>query len=293
MLVLRNHFFTPKKRLGQHFLIDANIARKIVAAIPARADATIVEIGPGRGALTRHLLSRFNRVIAIELDERSIAFLNEVFRNECKLGNLVLRHQDVREVDFALIRNEVSAPLHIVGNLPYYLSGAILSLFLDQRSMITSATVMLQREVAQRLVAKPRTKAYGILSVLFQALTNPTILFNVSPHAFKPAPKVRSAVVQIEFLTQPKVYLLDVPSFFFVVRTLFAKRRKMLRNSVADLLSKAAFSGAPTFEEATFGQIFDRLAIDPQQRPEELTVADFAKITNYFVSAVAMEHAEG
>lgn len=292
MLVWQNHLFTPKKRLGQHFLIDANIARKIVAAIPAQADATIVEIGPGRGALTRHLLSRFSRVIAIELDERSIAFLNEVFRDECRLGNLILRHQDIREVDFALIRSEVRAPLHIVGNLPYYLSGAILSLFLDQRSMITSATVMLQREVAQRLVAKPRTKAYGILSVLFQALTNPTVLFSVSSHAFKPAPKVRSAVVQIEFLTEPKVPLLDVSSFFFVVRTLFAKRRKMLRNSVADLLAKPAFSGAPTIEESTVVEIFDRLAIDPEQRPEELTVADFAKIANYFVSALAMKHAE-
>ncbi|PIU44953.1 MAG: ribosomal RNA small subunit methyltransferase A [Ignavibacteriales bacterium CG07_land_8_20_14_0_80_59_12] len=266
-----NQHVTPRKGLGQHFLVDTAIARRIVAAIHAHGDETVVEIGPGRGALTRFLLESYRKVIAIEIDGRAIAYLREKYSDECREGRLVLLHEDVRDVRFDSLRRETGARLHVAGNLPYYLSGLILSALLDARQDVADATVMLQREVAQRLTAEPRTKAYGILSVLFQGLGMSEFLFKVPPRAFHPPPNVYSGVVRLQFPKESPIAIADARTFLTVVKTLFGKRRKMLRNTVAEL----------TADEETAGELFRTLSIDPRRRPEELSVADFAAIANY------------
>src|SRR5690606_14958910 len=160
----------PKKSLGQHFLRDPNTIRKIAAAVGAPAGAPVVEIGPGTGALTEELLRHHPDLTAVEVDERAVAHLREA------LPGLDVRHQDVLDADWAALAEEKGDKLWIVGNLPYYITSPILFSLLDARVHLRRAVVMMQKEVAERLVAAPRTKAYGILSVQTQLLARPTLL---------------------------------------------------------------------------------------------------------------------
>lgn len=218
--------FSPRKRLGQNFLADPNTARKIVASLEAPPGSPVVEIGPGTGALTEALLDRFPDLVAIEVDERAVAHLRERF------PALDVRHVDVLEVDWSRLAEEKGRPLHIVGNLPYYITSPILFALLDTRQYLREAVLMMQLEVAKRLVADPGTKAYGILSVATQLAAKPVLLFRVSPHVFQPKPSVTSAVIRLDFSGVP---VLPVDEAFLreVVRTAFNQRRKTLHNSLS------------------------------------------------------------
>ncbi len=218
---------TPRKSLGQNFLRDPNTIRKIVAAAGAPAGASVVEIGPGLGALTGPLLARYPDLIALEVDERAVAHLKTA------LPDLDVRHADVLETDWAALAAEKAGPLYVVGNLPYYITSQILFGLLDGHVHIRRAVVMMQREVAERLVAVPRTKAYGILSVMTQLFAEPQLLFRVSRHVFYPKPDVNSAVVGLTL--KPHLDLpdgLDVETLRRLVRMAFNQRRKTLRNSL-------------------------------------------------------------
>ncbi len=218
----------PRKRLGQHFLRDKNIIRKIADALEAPETAPVVEIGPGTGALTEELLRRYPSLTAIEVDDRLVALLRERF------PALNVRHQDVREVDWHTLQEEAGGRLYVIGNLPYYITSPILFDLFDASDAIERAVFMMQAEVAERLVASPGGKTYGILSVITQALAEPRLLFRVSPRVFYPVPEVWSAVVRLDMHREP----LDVPltEFKRVVRTAFNQRRKTLRNSLKPLL---------------------------------------------------------
>jgi 16S rRNA (adenine1518-N6/adenine1519-N6)-dimethyltransferase len=220
----------PKKSLGQHFLRDPNTIRKIAAAVEAPADAPVVEIGPGTGALTEELLRHYADLTAVEVDERAVEHLRDAF------PGLDVRHRDVLDVDWAGLAAEKGVPLWVVGNLPYYITSPILFSLLDARQHLRRAVVMMQKEVAERLVAVPRTKAYGILSVQLQLLARPTLLFDVSRHVFHPKPDVTSAVVALDFDAAP----LGVPVEHLrrTVRTAFNQRRKTLRNSLKPITSQ-------------------------------------------------------
>ncbi|NNE71925.1 MAG: ribosomal RNA small subunit methyltransferase A [Rhodothermales bacterium] len=216
----------PRKRLGQNFLRDPNIIRKIVGSV--EDDVSIVEIGPGTGALTGLLLEKDASLTAIEVDERAVQLLKDHY------PSLDVRHQDVLDVDWAALAAERGRALHVVGNLPYYITTPILFGLLDApRGTIARFVVMMQREVARRIVAVPRTKAYGILSVVLQKLSRPKLLFDVSPNVFHPRPDVTSSVVSFD-LDVPE---LPVEDAFFrrVVRTAFNQRRKTLRNSLSSM----------------------------------------------------------
>ena len=215
----------PRKSLGQHFLHDENIVRKIVGTLQADSNTTVVEIGPGTGALTRHLIALHPDFLAIEIDERAVSFLKEEFTE------LDIRHQDVLTVDWSLIAAEKKNTLSIIGNLPYNITSQILFGFLDHHSCINQAVVMMQREVAERLVAVPGTKAYGILSVLLQRRAEISILFRVSRNVFYPRPDVESAVVSIKF-KKDFSSLVEESIVRSVVRQAFNQRRKTLRNSL-------------------------------------------------------------
>ena len=220
---------SPRQSLGQNFLRDPNTVRRIADAVEAAPGQGVVEIGPGTGALTSELLARYARLVALEVDERAIAHLRET------LPALDVRHQDVLEVRWNALAEEVGGPLAVVGNLPYYITSPILFGLLDARAHVTHAVVMMQREVAERLVAAPRTKAYGILSVVFQRYADLKLLFRVPPTVFYPRPKVESAVVRLRF--RPDA---PPPSPFedllrSVVRAAFNQRRKMLRSALSAL----------------------------------------------------------
>ncbi len=218
--------FRPRKSLGQNFLTDPNVARKIVGALRAGPEASLVEIGPGQGALTGLLMERYPKLTALEVDARAVALLRERF------PGLDVRHADVLTVDWAALAEEKGGPLHVIGNLPYNITSPILFGLLDAHTHVREAVLMMQLEVAQRLVAVPRTKAYGILSVAVQLYAKPELLFRVSKNVFFPKPDVTSAVVRLDFsqMREPDV---DPAFLRQVVRTAFNQRRKTLRNSLS------------------------------------------------------------
>ena len=215
-----------KKSLGQHFLKDGNMIRKIAESIPAKRSDKIIEIGPGDGALTGVLLEKFDDVTAIEIDRRMVEVLTE------KFSSLDIIHEDILKFDWSMISNS-SKPIHVVGNLPYYITSQILFAILENRSMLISALLMMQKEVAERIVAEPGTKAYGILSVQGQLMSTPEILFDVPPDVFKPRPSIDSSVIKFTF-NKPKLICSD-QNLKTVVRMAFNQRRKKLSNALKRL----------------------------------------------------------
>ncbi len=242
----------PKKSLGQNFLRDPNTVRKIAAAVEAPAGAPVVEIGPGTGALTEELLRHHPDLTAIEVDERAVEHLRAV------LPGLDVRHGDVLETDWAALAEEKGERLWVVGNLPYYITSPILFSLLDARQHLRRAVVMMQKEVAERLVAVPRTKAYGILSVQVQLLCRPALLFGVSRHVFHPKPEVASAVVALDF--EAPGLGVGEERLRRTVRTAFGQRRKTLRNSLRPITAETGHA----VPEALAGR-----------RPEALAPAQF------------------
>lgn len=215
-----------KKSLGQHFLKDGNMISKIVDAIPASPDDTVIEIGPGAGALTKVLSERFKNLSVIEIDGRMVEFLKETF------SGLDIIQKDVLKFDWSDVNTE-GRQLHIIGNLPYYITSQILFSLLEKRKHLTSALLMMQKEVAERIVAEPHSKEYGILSVQTRLMSTPEILFDVPPQVFSPPPKVNSSVLKLTFNKAPLVCL--DKNLKTVVRMAFNQRRKKLSNALKRL----------------------------------------------------------
>lgn len=246
-----------KKHLGQHFLKDENIARKIVASLSRKGYNKVLEVGPGMGVLTKYLLEEPSfRTWVVDIDTESIAYLKEHFP---ALENRIISG-DFLKLDLAELFNE---PIAIIGNFPYNISSQILFQALDHRNMVPEVVGMFQKEVAERVAAPPGSKTYGILSVLLQAFYRIEYLFTVSESVFNPPPKVKSAVIK---LTRNEVQQLDCDEtlFFQVVKASFNQRRKTLRNSVRAFRVKQGFEGH---------EIFTR-------RPEQLSVKEFVSLTN-------------
>ena len=246
----------PKKSLGQHFLRDENIARNIVESLELRPDDLLVEIGPGQGALTKHLVGRTAGLTVIEVDQRAIHLLQDSFGDD-----ITIVHADVRTVSLGEIAR--SGSLRVVGNIPYNITSEILFWLLDAREHVRDATLMVQLEVAQRFVAGIETKAYGILSIYLQLYARTELLFKVSRNSFFPRPDVDSAVVRLRFNHDLPQF--DEQLFRAIVRGTFGKRRKTLRNSLR-------FMG---FSD----EQLDGCTLDLSRRPENLVVEDFLELT--------------
>ena len=222
---MANHPKT-KKSLGQHFLRDPNMIQKIVDSVPAQGGDRIVEIGPGAGAITGPMLDKFGNLIAVEIDQRMVEHLSEEF------PDLKIFNQDILKSDWDdFIMSD--KPVHVVGNLPYYITSQILFKILEYRKHINSALLMMQKEVAERIVAEPRSKEYGILSVQTQLMSSPEILFDVPPGVFSPPPNVNSAVLKLTF-DKPDLICSD-KNLKTVVRMAFNQRRKKLSNALKRL----------------------------------------------------------
>ncbi len=219
--------FRTKKSLGQHFLTDNNIIAKILKSVHATEGDRVIEIGPGTGALTKWLVQRHNDVHVIEVDQRAVEVLKE------NLDGLTIHQIDVLKVDWKELISD-SGETHVIGNLPYYITSQILFSLLESRHYFKEAILMMQKEVAQRLVASPSTKDYGILSVQTQLMSKPELLFDVSPNSFNPPPKVMSSVIRLTF-DKPELPCSD-KTLKSVVRTAFNQRRKKLSNSLKPAL---------------------------------------------------------
>ena len=258
--------FRPKQSLGQNFLRDPNTARKIAGALQAEPGDAVVEIGPGTGALTEVLLGAHPAMVALEIDQRAVRALREKFSEEQRSA-LDVREADATEADWAALSGELGGPLHVIGNLPYNVTSPILFALLDARACLSEAVLMMQKEVAERLTGTPRTKDYGIPSVLTQLWSTPEKLFDVSPHVFSPQPRVNSAVVRLDFQEEHQAaQQVDDEWLRTVVRTAFGKRRKMLRNSLRQWTKDR---GIP------FPHDWDR------KRPEALAPEDFVELARH------------
>ena len=252
-----------KKHLGQNFLHERGVIDRIVQAIDPKPGDAIVEIGPGQGALSFPLLDRHGALTAIEFDRDLHAPLQAAAREH---GELRLIEGDVLGVDFTALATGIGVDkIRLVGNLPYNLSSPILFHALDHANAIRDMHFMLQKEVVERMAAPPGNKVYGRLSVMLQAYCAVTPLFTVPPGAFRPAPKVDSAVVRLLPRAADSIGIDDRARFAAIVRAAFGQRRKTLRNAVAGTVEAEAILAA---------------GLDPGARAEQLSVADFVRLAN-------------
>ena len=256
---------TKRRALGQHFLRDGGIARSIVDLVAPTSKDVVVEIGPGEGALTVELSRRAGQVIALEVD-RDLAM-----RLRARdLAHVSVLDADARTWDYGTLARPEGGRVLVVGNLPYSVGKPILEALVTARTAIDEMALMLQLEVAERMAAPPGGKVYGALSVLTQIYCDVRLALRVPPAAFRPPPKVDSAVVHLRVLPAPRVALADERRFHVVVRAAFAQRRKMLGNALASGLglelgaARAAAAGA---------------GVDPHRRAETLTIGEFAALT--------------
>jgi 16S rRNA (adenine1518-N6/adenine1519-N6)-dimethyltransferase len=252
----------PKKNLGQHFLTDRNIIEKIVLAVKPQPGDFLVEIGPGQGAITFPLLKKHGSLTVIEFDRDLITPLMESAEG---VGELTIIHKDVLKVDFSKLGADRPA-IRLVGNLPYNISTPILFHVLEHAQAVRDMHFMLQKEVIDRMAAEPGSKVYGRLSVMLQARCEVIPLFLVPPAAFRPPPKVDSAVVRLLPLAADHIKIADVQMFENVVRDAFGQRRKTIRNAIQAICSAEDIEAA---------------GIRPDLRAEQIAVADFVNLANF------------
>ncbi|MES2356672.1 MAG: 16S rRNA (adenine(1518)-N(6)/adenine(1519)-N(6))-dimethyltransferase RsmA [Pseudomonadota bacterium] len=248
----------PRKRFGQHFLVDQHYIRRIVESIGAQRSELMVEIGPGLAALTNPLLERLAHLHVVEIDRDIVAHLEATYTKD----RLTIYSADALKFDFGSIGEK----LRVVGNLPYNISSPLLFHLAQYAERIVDMTFMLQKEVVDRMVAAPSTSDYGRLSVMLQSQFAMERLFIVPPGAFRPPPKVDSAIVRMIPLTKDALRPNDEKEFGRIVNAGFSQRRKTLRNTLKPWLGEADFNA---------------LALDPQLRAENLSVADFIRVADY------------
>jgi 16S rRNA (adenine1518-N6/adenine1519-N6)-dimethyltransferase len=278
--VIAAHGLSAKKSLGQNFLLDLNLTRRIARAAGPLEGVTIYEVGPGPGGLTRALLLEgAMRIIAVERDERCLAALADI--SSVYPGRLEIVSADALELDEPgeLAERNVSGPIRIAANLPYNVGTALLVKWLSAPEwppFWQSLTLMFQREVADRIVSAPGSKDYGRLSVLTQWRAKPRILFEVDPRAFAPAPKIKSAIVRIEPLAAP-VAPANLSDLEAVTAAAFGQRRKMLRQSLKQLVPDTA-------------ALLRTAGTDPEERPERLSIEQFAALARAWRDMVEAGH---
>ncbi len=270
--ILKRYGLFAKKKYGQNFLIDEGILAEIVDASRISDADLAVEIGPGIGAMTEFLCEKAGQVLAIEIDERLIPVLDETVGH---FDNLTILNADVLKTDIGAWARE-NAPgksIRVVANLPYYITTPILMALLEGDAPIASITVMVQKEVAERMISGPGTKDYGALSLAVQYYAQPRIVLTVPPEAFDPRPGVESAVISLEKYDKPPVEVPDEKLLFDVIRASFAQRRKTLANGLGNSPDIAL-----TKDEAA--SVIASCGWDERIRGETLTLSEFAKLTH-------------
>lgn len=272
--ILEKYGFSFKKSLGQNFLIDPNILTRIVDHANISEDTGTIEIGPGIGALTEHLARRSKKVVAFEIDQRLLPILNETLS---PYSNVEIIHSDVLKADVKTVIEEKFTDVNdimVVANLPYYVTTPIIMKLLEEKLPIRGIVVMLQKEVADRISAKPGTKDYGSLSIAVQYYTTAEIVMTVPKTVFVPQPNVDSAIIRLTVRDQPAAEMKDEDFFFQVIKASFAQRRKTILNNLTNQLPLGKEK-----KEAIVTAL-NSAHIEPGRRGETLTIEEFARLSD-------------
>lgn len=272
--VLQKYDFVFQKKFGQNFLIDSHVLDKIVSAAGITKDDFVLEIGPGIGTMTQYLAASARKVFAVEIDKALIPILEDTLK---EFDNVQVINQDILKVDIKKLAEEHNdgKPIKVVANLPYYITTPIIMGLFESQVPIDSITVMVQKEVADRMKVGPGTKDYGALSLAVQYYAEPYIVANVPPNCFMPRPKVGSAVIRLTRHEKPPVEVVDEKLMFRLIRASFNQRRKTLANGLNN-------SPELSYSKEEIQQTIKKCGFKAGIRGEALTLEDFAKLANVF-----------
>ena len=274
--VLQKYNFSFQKKFGQNFLIDTHILDKIIASAEITKDDMVLEIGPGIGTMTQYLACAAGKVVAVEIDKTLIPILEDTLS---EYDNVQIINQDVLKVNLAKLAEEENGgkPIKVVANLPYYITTPIIMGLFENHVPLKSITVMVQKEVADRMQVGPGTKDYGALSLAVQYYAKPYIVANVPPNCFMPRPKVGSAVIRLERYEEPPVQVADEKLMFRIIRASFNQRRKTLVNGLKN-------SPEIQFSKEEIEAAIETLGKGASVRGEALTLEEFARLSNILSS---------
>lgn len=269
--VLQKYQFHFQKKYGQNFLIDTSVLERIIKAAQIGAEDCVLEIGPGIGTMTQYLAENAGKVVAVEIDKALIPILEETL---APYENITIMQGDILKTDIGELAEKYNAgkPLKVVANLPYYITTPIIMGLFEKNVPLESITVMVQKEVAERMQAKPGGGEYGALSLAVQYYAEPEIVANVPPNCFMPRPNVGSAVVKLKRYEKPPVEVEDEGFLFAMIRAAFNQRRKMLVNALA--------AGMPELTKEKIAEALFKLGISETIRGEKLSLAEFAELSN-------------
>ena len=276
--LLSRHGFSFQKKYGQNFLIDERVPESIVEAAEVGPEDFVLEIGPGIGTMTRCLSAAAEAVLAVEVDRTLMPILKETLVG---CDNVTVLNQDILKTDLIAIAQEYNGgrPMKVVANLPYYITTPILMALFESGAPLDSITVMVQKEVAERMKSGPGTKAYGALSLAVQYYSRPEIAFTVPPHCFVPRPGVESAVIRMDCYEKPPVEVPDAGFLFAVIRGAFNQRRKTLSNALANFGGLICADGhTVTREDVT--EVLSQMDLSATIRGEALTLEQFAELSS-------------
>lgn len=270
--VLQKYSFTFQKKFGQNFLIDTHVLDKIIRSAEITKDDMVLEIGPGIGTMTQYLACAAGKVVAVEIDKALIPILEDTLEG---YENVQIINEDVLKVDIAKLAEEENGgrPIKVVANLPYYITTPIIMGLFENHVPLKSITVMVQKEVADRMQVGPGTKDYGALSLAVQYYASPYIVANVPPNCFMPRPKVGSAVIRLERYEEPPVQVDDEKLMFRIIRASFNQRRKTLANGLKN-------SPELHFTKEEIEEAIEALGKGTSVRGEALSLEEFAKLSN-------------
>ena len=273
--VIQKYQFAFQKRFGQNFLIDAHVLEKIVSAAGITKDDCVLEIGPGIGTMTQYLAESAGQVIAVEIDTNLLPILADTLKD---YSNVKVINQDILKVDINELVKEYNngRPIKVVANLPYYITTPIIMGLIESNLPIDNITVMVQKEVADRMQVGPGSKDYGALSLAVQYYASPYIVANVPPNCFIPRPNVGSAVIRLTRYQEPPVQVKDPKLMFKLIRASFNQRRKTLQNGLNN-------SPEISFSKEEITKAIESLGVSPSVRGEALSLEQFAQLANYFV----------
>ena len=272
--VIQKYQFAFQKRFGQNFLIDAHVLEKIVSAAGITKDDCVLEIGPGIGTMTQYLAESAGQVIAVEIDTNLLPILTDTLE---EYSNVKVINQDILKVDINELVKEYNngRPIKVVANLPYYITTPIIMGLFESNVPIDNITVMVQKEVADRMQVGPGSKDYGALSLAVQYYASPYIVANVPPNCFIPRPNVGSAVIRLTRYQEPPVQVKDPKLMFKLIRASFNQRRKTLQNGLNN-------SPEISFSKEEITKAMESLGVSPSVRGEALSLEQFAQLANYF-----------
>ena len=272
--VIQKYQFAFQKRFGQNFLIDAHVLEKIVSAAGITKDDCVLEIGPGIGTMTQYLAESAGQVIAVEIDTNLLPILTDTLKD---YSNIKVINQDILKVDINELVKEYNngRPIKVVANLQYYITTPIIMGLFESNVPIDNITVMVQKEVADRMQVGPGSKDYGALSLAVQYYASPYIVANVPPNCFIPRPNVGSAVIRLTRYQEPPVQVKDPKLMFKLIRASFNQRRKTLQNGLNN-------SPEISFSKEEITKAIESLGVSPSVRGEALSLEQFAQLANYF-----------